>query len=191
VTVLAVPLAPPDFACVVAADRSRGIGRAGRLPWPRLPADVAHLKAITTRTRAPEARNAVIMGRRTWDTIPRPFRPLPGRLNVVLSRAKLPLPPGVLLAQSFAAAVTAATGAGVEGIFVLGGGQIYAEAVADPHCKVIYYTRIETHLPADTHFPPFELSFIRDDEASEPHREAGLAYTIERWHRRESSGWGC
>lgn len=188
---LAVPLSPPDFACVVAADLSRGIGRAGRLPWPRLPADVAHLKRITTETRAPGTRNAVIMGRRTWDTIPRPFRPLPGRLNVVLSRAKLPLPPEVLVAQSFAGAITAVINAGVEGIFVLGGGQIFAEAVADPRCKIIYYTRIETHLPADTYFPAFETSFVRDDDASESHREAGLAYTIERWHRREPSGWSC
>jgi len=62
-----VVVPPPAFTCVLAADEQRGIGRGNDLPWPRLPGDVAHFKAITTGTREPGRRNAVVMGRRTYD----------------------------------------------------------------------------------------------------------------------------
>jgi hypothetical protein len=61
-----------------------GIGLDGKLPWD-LPGDMAHFRAITTATRAAGSRNAVIMGRKTWASIPAKFRPLSKRLNVVLS----------------------------------------------------------------------------------------------------------
>ena len=74
---------------VVAASQQLGIGLAGQLPW-RLPGDMAAFKRITTTTAATAARsgttNAVVMGRKTWDSIPAKFRPLPGRTNVVLTR---------------------------------------------------------------------------------------------------------
>ena len=73
------------FAIVVAADEQLGIGRNGTLPW-KLPAEMARFKRVTSE--APEGqRNAVIMGRKTYESIPPKFRPLPGWLNIVLSRA--------------------------------------------------------------------------------------------------------
>jgi len=71
---------------VVATERSRGIGKDGGLPW-KLPGDMAYFKALTSTTRDGKRVNAVVMGRKTWDSIPDKFRPLPGRLNVVLSRS--------------------------------------------------------------------------------------------------------
>jgi hypothetical protein len=82
----AAPLRPVEV--VVAATVTGGIGLGGKLPWS-LPTDMAAFKRITTTLPAGAAagvRNAVIMGRRTWLSIPPRFRPLPGRLNVVLSR---------------------------------------------------------------------------------------------------------
>jgi dihydrofolate reductase len=179
-------LAPPHFACVVAADQNRGIGRDNRLPWPRLRGDLAHLKQVTTSTRGDNARNAVIMGRRTWESIPPRFRPLPGRLNLVVSRTA----PGLELATSDAQltssldqALAQAMAQAAELIFVLGGGQLFAEAVTHPNCQLIYYTRISGVFSCDTFFPPFEGRFVLQ-EALPPHTEADTSYQIERWRAR-------
>ena len=74
------------FQVVVAATKTWGIGAGGALPW-RLPGDLRHFRELTARTADPGKLNAVVMGRRTWDSLPPKFRPLPGRVNVVLSRS--------------------------------------------------------------------------------------------------------
>ncbi|KLU87864.1 dihydrofolate reductase [Magnaporthiopsis poae ATCC 64411] len=92
------PDAPPpvssaaamDLTLIVAATRTMGIGRAGTLPWTGLKREMAYFARVTKRappTSPPGAINAVVMGRKTWDSIPPRFRPLRGRLNVVLSRS--------------------------------------------------------------------------------------------------------
>ena len=73
------------FQLVVAAAKNMGIGKEGGLPWS-LPGDMAYFKDLTSRTRDAAKQNAVIMGRRTWESIPAKFRPLKGRINVVLTR---------------------------------------------------------------------------------------------------------
>ena len=74
------------FSVVVAVcKQSRGIGKDNQLPW-RLRADMQYFKQLTRSTRDPTKRNAVIMGRKTWQSIPPKFRPLDDRVNVVLSR---------------------------------------------------------------------------------------------------------
>ena len=69
---------------VVAATRALGIGKDGKLPW-HLPGEMAFFKELTSKTSDAGKHNAVVMGRRTWESLPPKFRPLPGRLNVVLS----------------------------------------------------------------------------------------------------------
>lgn len=71
---------------VVAATKKLGIGKGGGMPW-KLPGDMAYFKDLTTRTADSSKQNAVVMGRKTWESIPPKFRPLPGRVNVVLSRS--------------------------------------------------------------------------------------------------------
>jgi dihydrofolate reductase len=73
------------FHVVVAASENGGIGVNGQLPW-RLKGDMAFFKALTSGTHGPPGRRAVIMGRKTWESIPPSFRPLAGRTNVVLTR---------------------------------------------------------------------------------------------------------
>jgi dihydrofolate reductase len=70
---------------VAATATTRGIGRGGALPW-RLPGDMAYFKKATIGTTAAGRQNAVIMGRVTWESIPAKFRPLPDRLNVIITR---------------------------------------------------------------------------------------------------------
>ena len=72
------------FSLVVAMDEERGIGKQGTLAW-RLPADLKHFKEITTEVKDMKKQNAVIMGRKTWESLPEKFRPLPQRLNIVVT----------------------------------------------------------------------------------------------------------
>jgi dihydrofolate reductase/thymidylate synthase len=185
----AVVIEPPRYACVVAADEERGIGKGNDLPWPRLPADGAYLRRITTTTRDPARKNAVIMGRRTWDSLPAKFRPLPGRINIVVSRTIGAVePPDVAVAASLDRAIElATTDAGAESIFVLGGGQLYAVAVDDPRCEVIYYTHVAARFDSDTHFPAFTDRFVLDAE-DPPRSDNGISYWFQRWRRRHTIG---
>jgi dihydrofolate reductase/thymidylate synthase len=179
----AVKIPPPSYACVVAADEDGGIGRGNGLPWPRLAGDIAFFKQITTETRDPARRNAVIMGRRTWDSIPAKYRPLPGRINVVVSRTAREVA-GAELASGLDHAIELATDAKAEAIFVVGGGQLYALAVEDPRCAVIYYTRIAARFEHDTVFPALAPRFGLEAE-DPPRTDAGFRYVIQRWRRRD------
>jgi len=74
------------FSLVVAATQRGGIGLNNSIPW-KLSTDMKFFKKVTSTTTDASKLNAVIMGRKTWDSIPQKFRPLPGRLNIVLTRS--------------------------------------------------------------------------------------------------------
>jgi dihydrofolate reductase len=176
-----------DFDIVVAADLDDGIGASGQVPW-RLPADLAHLKRLTSETEVPGTRNAVLMGRVTWDTIPDRWRPLPGRQNVVISRQiDLVLPEGVLRAGSLLQALEQSrTQVDVERIFVLGGAEIYRLALPLETCRRIYLTRVLARYPCDSFFPSIPSRFRREALLAEGREGAGddaVGYRIELWTR--------
>src|SRR5689334_22205356 len=127
------------------------------MPWPRLRADLRHFKEVTSRA-APGKRNAILMGRRTWDSVPAAQRPLPGRLNVVISRqVDLAVPEGVLRASSLDDAMAqAAAQPDVDQVMVIGGGEIFRQAMAHPRLRFVYYTRIAASFEVDAHFPALE-----------------------------------
>lgn len=142
------------FSVVVAVcKQSRGIGLDGQLPW-RLRADMQYFKQLTRSTSDPCKRNAVIMGRKTWQSIPTKFRPLDDRVNIVLSRnpaarAELELPANVLVAESLERALEQLdeetdVGTNVESVYVIGGASVYAEALAMRQaCAKLHITEIE------------------------------------------------
>ncbi|KAA8908359.1 dihydrofolate reductase-like protein [Sphaerosporella brunnea] len=159
--------APPtkSLTLIVAATTTPtlGIGRNGALPW-RLKSELAYFARVTKRVVAAaptstSARvNAVIMGRKTWFSIPPRFRPLPDRLNVVLSRdSSLDLGnSGAVLARSLEDAlekISARGEDGVERVFVIGGAEIYKAALEHPAAKRVLLTRINTEFEVDTFFP--------------------------------------
>ncbi len=177
----------PVLEIVVAADRCLGIGREGALPW-RLKADLARFRDLTRTvpSDAPRgARNAVLMGRKTWDSIPDRFRPLPGRLNAVLTRdASLALPPGLVVADSLDAALRKCRDHGpVLRFFVIGGGEIYRLAMDDPRCRVVHLTRVDGDHDCDTWLrDPLRAGF--HEVAAEPARsEGGIGYVFSRLRR--------
>jgi dihydrofolate reductase len=170
------------FDIVVAADREWGIGKDNALPWPKLKGDLAHFKRVTSD--APEGqRNAVIMGRRTWESAEVAGRPLPRRLNVVISRHTLTVPEGVIAAPSLDDALAAA--AGVATTFVVGGAQVFREAIDHPALRYIYLTRVDGAFGTDTHLPDLDArGFVVDAWAGACEGEdAGVRYRIERLHK--------
>lgn len=171
------------FDCVVAADQKNGIGHQGVMPWPRLASDLRFLREKTSAA-APGKRNAVIMGRKTWDSVPPKFRPLPGRQNVVISRRALELGADALVARSLDDALTQASLlSDVDGLFVIGGGEIYRQAFAHPRCRDVYLTRIEATYDCDAFIPAVDEDFALAETLA-THHEAGLDFRIERWRRR-------
>jgi dihydrofolate reductase len=130
------------LSLIVACTSEGGIGNGGELPW-RIPGDMAYFKRITTDPEPAGAGgrlNAVVMGRKTWESIPSKFRPLPNRINVVLSRnpAALDLPAGVLRAASIEDALAAVDNrADIDQCFVIGGAEVYKQALGlERLCKV-------------------------------------------------------
>ena len=155
-------------AIIAAMGKNRELGLRGKLPW-RIPDDMQRFKTLTMG-------NSVIMGRKTWESIPEKFRPLPGRTNIVITRQTNYEAKGAIVTDSLESARAAAARAlGSDEIFVIGGGEIYREAL--PFTDRLYLTLVDDTTEADTFFPPYEDIFTK--KISEERRELnGLMY---RW----------
>ena len=138
----------PVLAIVAARARNGVIGRGGGLPW-RLKGDMALFKATTLG-------KPVIMGRKTWDSLPR--KPLPGRANLVLSRDGTFEPVGAVVCDRFQEALSMAREQaeedGVEEVCVIGGTALFALAM--PKAKRLYLTEVEAEVEGDATFPAFD-----------------------------------
>ena len=135
----------PTLALIAALDRERAIGRGGELLWQER-ADQQHFRAVTMGC-------PVIMGRKTWDSLPARFRPLPGRRNVVVTRNAAWQAPGADAVPSLAVAL--AQVAEARKVFVIGGGELYASAL--PFADELVLTEIDTAFDgADTFFPAID-----------------------------------
>lgn len=164
-----------SFAIVVALDDKQGIGKANALPW-RLARDMQRFKDVTIP--APAGRqNAVVMGRKTWDSLPPKYRPLPGRLNVVLtSNPDLALPSGVLRAGSLDHALTLLTGReDVGDVFIIGGGVVFSLAIRHKDCCKIFLTRVTGDFSCDVFFPLIGPDFI-PVKVSEEFKEESISF---------------
>eukprot|EP01018_Ginkgo_biloba_P011529 Gb_18224 [translate_table: standard] len=181
-----------NFQIVVAATKDLGIGKDGQIPW-KLPSDLKFFKEITSTTSSPGKRNAVIMGRRTWDSVPLKYRPLPGRLNVVLSRSdslQMESVENVVVCNSLQSALQLLAAPpyalSIETAFVIGGSQIYREAINLPSCLAIHITEIENSFECDTFIPPIDISVYRPWYSSFPCVENNIRYSIVTYVRCKS-----
>lgn len=155
---------------IFARARNGVIGRDNRLPW-HLPEDLAHFKRSTLGC-------PVLMGRKTWDSLPPKFRPLPGRTNVVISRQQDWTAEGAVTAPTLDAALQACAGAA--DVWVIGGAQIYALALPRAHTAVI--TELDLDVAGDAFAPTFDSQWL--ETRREEHVSAqGLGFrfiTLER-----------
>lgn len=137
-------MAAPRLHLIAAVARDGGIGRGNEL-LVRLPEDLKRFKQLTLG-------HPVIMGRRTWESLPPAFRPLPGRLNIVVTRQTGYQADGAAVAHSLSQALAAC--GEVSDVFVIGGGQLYAEAL--PLADQLDLTEIDATFNADAWFPDWD-----------------------------------
>ena len=157
--------ARPALVLVCAMAQNRVIGRGAEIPWD-LPEDRKHFVAVTKG-------HAVIMGRATWDAI---GKPLPKRPNIVISRNRALSLPGARVAASLSEAIAIARADGDDAPRVIGGGQIYAEAL--PLATRIYLTVLDDAYQGDVLFPELDPA---EWSCSEERRGNGALYrTLDR-----------
>ncbi len=146
-----------DIVVCVDKDNKIGSSKTNSIPW-RLPEDLKHFKAITTRTSKDEYINAVIMGRKTWESIPPRFRPLPDRINIVVSTTlstSSVTSESTYIANSYEAAIELTNDfPNIENTFIMGGSSLYRTAATDKRLRHVYLTRYDaSHSDADVTFP--------------------------------------
>ena len=174
-----------DHAIIVAHDQALGIGKNNKLPW-HIKGDLKFFQSTTCALpQGAEKQNAVIMGRKTWQSLPEAYRPLRGRINVVLTNNdSLFLPQGVLRNNDLKAALNRAAEIGCLKIFVIGGAAIYKQAFYMEVFRTLYITEVEGMYDCDTF-----LSDYRDQfelvESSSLNVEDNYRYWFKTYKRKK------
>ena len=161
-------------ALVAAVARDGVIGRDGQLPW-RLPEDMAHFREATIG-------HPVVMGRRTWDSLPARFRPLPGRRNVVLTRDRYWKAEGAEPVGSLDEALELLVGN--ERVSIIGGGEVFAAAL--PLADELVITEIDLEVEGDTTFPTWSRKEFVETAREEVVAQDGTRLAFVTYSRADS-----
>ena len=142
---------------IAAVDENFGIGKNNDLPW-HFKKDMEFFKKTTTETEDPNKQNMLIMGSKTWESIPEKYRPFKDRENAVLAWDPEYKAKGATVYGSIDEALESA-GDDIENIFFIGGGMIYKESIKHPKLTGVYLTHIEKQYDCDTFFPQIPEKF--------------------------------
>ncbi len=158
----------PLLSFVVAMDRSFLIGVGGELPW-HLPEDMKHFRKVTMG-------KPVLMGRKTYESIPKRFRPLAGRTNIVLTRQQDFQAPGCLVVHSLDEALSVASGQ--PELMVIGGAQLYEQLL--PLAQRLYLTSVDAKFKGDVFFPKLNMNEWQEISRQEysPNEKHAVPFTI-------------
>ena len=158
------------ISAIVAVGARNEIGAKGDLLWV-LPKDMAHFKNITWG-------HHVLMGRKSFESIPAKFRPLAGRPNIIVSRDATLFNEGCKNVTSIEDGIKFTRDNGEEELMIIGGGEIYKAAL--PKTERIYLTRVHHAFPeADTHFPEIDMSHWETFSTELIHADAKHKYDFE------------
>jgi len=161
-----------ELVLIAAVARNGAIGRANDLVFGD-PADQKHFRQATMGC-------PVVMGRKTWDSLPARFRPLPGRRNVVVTRSADWHGAGAERASGLRDAL--ALTAHEPRVFVMGGGELYALAL--PRADTLLLTEVDADLPGDTFFPAWDPQAFSREVLSSHSTAGGLPFHIVRYRRK-------
>ncbi|KVP75563.1 hypothetical protein WJ96_07595 [Burkholderia ubonensis] len=159
-----------ELILIAALARNRVIGHENQLCW-HLPEDLARFRQLTRG-------HTVIMGRKTWESLPTTVRPLPGRQNIVISRQADYLADGARLVTNLADALALAER---EKVFVIGGAQLYTLAL--PRADVLELTEVELSPDGNAFFPEFNARDWHVDVREDAVSQAGIQYAFVRYLR--------
>ena len=154
---------------IVAHCRNRGIGMHNKLPW-KLKSDMERFKKLTVG----DGNNAVIMGRKTWESLPEKYRPLPNRTNIILSNTIKDLDNVVIFGSSSEARKYCLDNKFTE-TWIIGGSKVYSEFLKTCDLSNIYITEIYQNYNCDAYFPELPMNYT----CVEHHnwlREGGVVY---------------
>lgn len=177
-----------NFSVIAACCQNRGIGVNNKLPW-KLKNEMNYFTRITTSADNLK-KNAVIMGRKSWFSIPSKYRPLAERVNLVLSRTLSEVPSNCdgVYDNLYKALEAASSMANIDKIFVIGGGQVYEEAIKLPECRHIYLTTIDAHFECDAFFPEIDMSKYVEIESDQVPKdiqeENGIKYRFHIYEQK-------
>jgi dihydrofolate reductase len=163
------------ISLIAVVARNRAIGRNNALLW-HLPEDLRHFRDVTRG-------KPVIMGRKTWESLPEAFRPLPGRRNVVVSRNADYVAIGAHCVTTLDAAVRLCADA--DEAFVIGGEQIYRQAL--PFADRLYLTEVDEDADGDAFFPEFARADWHEVSRQPGAASAGPAYSFVLYLRQEGA----
>lgn len=155
----------PCISLIVAVSENNAIGKNNDLCW-YLPKDLKYFKETT-------AGHTVIMGRKNWESIPEKYRPLKGRLNIVLSKNKNFSLPDATVVHSLEKGLEIALQSGDSEPFIIGGGKVYREAVEKDLVDKMYITHVKTEVDGDTFFPDFDQNrweLVEKTDVEKDHR---------------------
>ena len=173
------------LALIVTCDDKLGIGKNGTIPW-LLKDDTEFFKYVTTGTHSPSGGlNAVVMGRRTWESIPDKHKPLRHRINIILSKTMEEHDVGnLIVVRDIANAISKANGRGVRTIYFAGGESVYNETIN--MVDFIYSTRVEGDYGCDVFVPEVDLTvFERIMNVSDVSQDVQIKYSMELFARIE------
>lgn len=153
------------ISLIAALTENRVIGKNNDLPW-HLPDDMKYFMQTTSG-------HHVVMGRKNYESIPVKFRPLPNRINIVVTRQEEYEAPGCVVVNSISAGIDLAMDNRETEVFVIGGAEIYAQSLA--FANRLYLTEIQTSLEGDAFFPMFNKPEWR--EVSREHHPADARHS--------------
>lgn len=155
-------------------------------PTKHFRSELKYFSRMTTKVKDPSKKNAVIMGRKTYFGVPESKRPLPGRVNIILSTtlSREDLPGDVILCKDLKGAVERIQQPDlrdiIENIWIVGGSGVYKEAMESPNCHRVYFTEIKAKFDCDTFFPDipktFKLVEPDHDVPADVQEENGIKY---------------
>lgn len=161
---------PGTIGLIWAQGQGGVIGAEGGIPW-RLPEDLRRFRRLTLGDR-------VVMGRRTWESLPLSARPLPGRANIVVTRQEDYEAPGARVAHTVEEAVR-------DGGWVIGGGTLYAATL--PLADTVEVTEVEVGVAGDTWAPRIDQECFAATRGTWQESAAGLRYRFVTWRRRRAT----